>query len=326
MTKAEYDALYRAAGRNLPNLTLSSLQRLKKVYIKVGNDVAAKIAQAKLKGLSDLTTESWARIDIQLHVSIQDIQNAIDARIKATVLSGERSFRGINIDYLNDVIDDFGNLVTKTGISNMFSTLNTRVVESVVNRIFADGYTYSDRIWRAGLQFERDVKNIVSAGLAQGRDVVKIARDLTRYVKKGKKGLIRVDAYGELKRGTKQFIRRIGNQVDYRALRLIRSELYASMQDAAKLSGQMNPACTGLYDWVRSNSKDWGCDCPSNAANSPYTYENVPGYDHPNCLCRIVPRLRNHGDFVSDLRRWSSGEKVEYLDTWYNDQYLPLSA
>jgi hypothetical protein len=326
MTKAEYDRLYRLAGRELPNLTLSQLKKLKSVYIKAGKNVGKIIRDAKKRGLSDLTQQSWASIDQQLTISIENIRKAIDSRTMAAVRIGQNRFSKINTDYLDDIIDNAGELVTRNGIKTIYRVLNTRVVESVVNRIWQDGYTYSERIWRAGLRFQNDVKNVISAGLAQGRDVVKIAKDLQRYIRGGKKELIRANAYGELKRGTKQFINRIGNQVDYRALRIIRSELYASMQDSAKWSGQYNPACNGLYDWVRSGTKDWGCNCPANAEGSPYTYENVPGYDHPNCLCRIVPRLRDHNEIVSDLKAWARGEKVDYLDDWHRDYYLPYAS
>lgn len=324
MTKAEYDRLYRAAGRDLPNLTLSQMRKLKSVYIKASKDVSKIIRRAEKLGLSDLTQQSWTAIDKQITLSIEDIRKAIDTRTQSTVTIAQRRFKNINYDYLDDVIDSAGGLITRTGISNMFRVLDDRVLQSTLNRIWSDGYSYSDRIWRAGLRYQHDVKNVISSGLAQGRDMIKIAKDLGRYTRDGKTAL--VNSFGELKRGTKQFIRRIGNQVDYRALRIVRSELYASMQDSAKLSGQFNPASNGLYDWVRSNTKDWGCNCPANAAGSPYTAENVPSYDHPNCLCRIVPHLRNHDEFVSDLKSWSRGERVDYLDDWHRDYYLPYAS
>lgn len=324
MTKAEYDRLYRAAGRDLTKLTLYQMQKLKKVYTRASKDVGKIIRQAQKRGLSDLTQQSWAAIDQQITLSIEDIRKAIDFRTRNAVHIGQNRFTRVNVDYLNDVIDNAGRLITKTGIGNMYRVLDNRVIDSVVNRIWQDGYSYSDRIWKAGLRYQHDVKNVISSGLAQGRDVIKIARDLGRYTRDGKTAL--VNSYGELKRGTKQFIKRIGNRVDYRALRIVRSELYASMQDSSKWAGQFNPASNGLYDWVRTNSKDWGCNCPDNAAGSPYTLENVPSYDHPNCLCRIVPRLRNHDEFVSDLKAWSRGERIDYIDDWHRDYYLPYAS
>lgn len=323
MTKAEYNRLYRAAGRDLPNLTLSQLSKLKSTYIKASKDVGRIIRDAQKRGLSDLTQQSWTAIDNQLTLSIEDIRKAIDTRTQRTVVLGQRRFKNINLEYLDDVIDNAGGLITRTGLSNMMRVMDDRVLQSTLNRIWQDGYSYSDRIWRAGLRYQHDVKNVISAGLAQGRDVIKIARDLGRYTRDGRTAL--VNSYGELKRGSKQFIKRIGNKVDYRALRIVRSELYASMQDSSKLAGQFNPASNGLYDWVRTTSKDWGCNCPDNAAGSPYTLENLPSYDHPNCLCRIVPHLRNHDEFVQDLRAWSQGERVDYLNDWYNDYYLPYA-
>jgi hypothetical protein len=117
----------------------------------------------------------------------------------------------------------------------------------------------------------------------------------------------------------------MGKDVSYPALRLARSELYASMQQTALWAGRVNPGATDLYDWIRSTHEDWGCACPELAENSPYTYQTAPSYPHPNCLCRLVPRLRDRREFVSDLARWSQGQPVEYLDNWKASYYDQLS-
>lgn len=320
MTKAEYEALYRAAKNTFPQLTTQALVKLKNIYQQAGRDLAERILAAEMKNLSELTTNSWRAIETQLDLSRLEIQNALDAQIQANVTKGTRTFSRINHDYFTDVLDDSGERITESGLSNMFSVLDKRVIASVINRIFQDGYVYSDRIWRAAAQYGDDMKNIISAGLAQGRDIVKIAKDIQVYIKDDKVAL--VGRYGELKRGSREFIRRIGNRVDYRALRLLRSELYASMQDAAKLAARFNPACTGMVNWVRGGSQDWGCSCPEYAEQSPWELEKVPGFPHPNCLCRLVPVLRPLREFIGDLKEWARGGSVDYIDDWYKTTYL----
>jgi hypothetical protein len=175
-------------------------------------------------------------------------------------------------------------------------------------------------VWRAGQYYQTQIKNVISAGLAQGRDIIKIAKDIQIYTADGKIALVKRFGPG-LIRGSKAFINRIGNRIDYRALRLIRSEMNMSLQDAGKEQGRVNPACTQLWDWVRGGSQHWNCICPELAANSPYEYNAVPGYPHPNCICQVRPRLMNHAEFVNDLSFWANGQQVPYLDNWYNNIY-----
>lgn len=83
----------------------------------------------------------------------------------------------------------------------------------------------------------------------------------------------------------------------------------------------MNAGWAGMFEWIRANDIDWGCSCPSNAANSPYTLDKLPSIDHPNCMCNIQPTIRDDQEFIADLERWADGETVDYLDKWYLDVY-----
>lgn len=104
---------------------------------------------------------------------------------------------------------------------------------------------------------------------------------------------------------------------------LVRSELGRGLQETAKANGPNNPGGSGWYDWVRINVIDWGCNCPSNAANGPYLLENFPPYDHPNCSCVCRQRMKDGNDFRRELEAWVNGEPNADLDRWYVEKYLP---
>jgi len=111
--------------------------------------------------------------------------------------------------------------------------------------------------------------------------------------------------------------------VNYRDLRLARSELGRGLQETAKANGPNNPGGSGWYDWVRVNAIDWGCNCPANAANSPYRLEDFPPYDHPNDMCYCRQRMKDGNDFRRELETWTRGEPNADLDRWYRERYLP---
>jgi hypothetical protein len=274
---------------------------------------------AEYAGLSDLTTGSWANIQRQLEVAAGRIRDDVEKITTSRILSSGKRVTAIDEKYFISAIDDSGALISKVGVRNLFVSIDERMLTSLITRIYQDGYNFSERIWRAGLDYQVQMKRVIDLGLSQGRDIIDIARDLEVYVRTDKKTVLK--RIGDLKRGTAEFAKRIRKNVDYNAVRILRSELYASMQDAAKFSGQFNPGASGWYDWFKTIIEDFDCVCPENEAGSPYRLDDVPGYPHSNCACIIRPRLRDRRQFVDDLSRWSEGESVGYLDDW-NQQYF----
>jgi hypothetical protein len=92
--------------------------------------------------------------------------------------------------------------------------------------------------------------------------------------------------WGKLEPGTREYAKRLGSKgVDYRAMRLYRSEIHRNQQEAAVEGGEDNPACTGLYDWILMPGRGtFLCNCPELAAGGPYTKDTIPDYPHPNCF------------------------------------------
>jgi len=303
-------------------MTRKAMQELAKTYEEAGRLAAAQVRKAVLAGNAELTIGSWAQIERQLRLSAYDIREGIETQVFKTVNMATRKTNIINEKYLFDAIDfqQAGQPLTKSGIENLFISVNKDVIQSMVNRVWQNGYTFDARIWESALDYQNQIKRVVSSGLAQGRDVVKIAKDIQIYIKDGKTKLVK--RYGELKRGTSAFVRRIGDKVDWRALRVVRSELYASLQEASVRQGLVNPAVMDKYEWVlNSGRQHWGCACPDNQAGSPYKYSEIPGYPHPNCQCQIRPVLMDSNEFKSDLKSWVNGESVGYIDQWYFNQY-----
>jgi len=326
MTNNEYQRLLRAARKSYPRLTRETMTELRKIYIKAGNLAAAAVREAERSGMADLTVRSWEAITQQLEAGSTLIVNDLADRIPATVISGVGRTNRIHERYIWEAVKAAGadDRISRVGVHNLYTSVNDRVIRSLVNRMYQDGYTLSDRVWRVGRSYRNQIREVIGAGLSQNRDLVKVAKDVQVYVADGKVAL--ANRFGQLERGTSDFMRRIGNKVDWRALRLVRSELYSSLQEASKEQGHMNPGSTDMYDWVLEvNRQQWGCTCPDLAAAGPYAYQDVPGYPHSNCQCDIRPVMRNGNDFVSDLKSWVSGERVGYLDDWYRQYYTPVA-
>jgi hypothetical protein len=317
VTAAEYAAAYRRARTTLPYITRRTMLELRRTYVAAAKQAADELARAELAGYGELTMASWAQIEQALLEGAREIQRHLDQAIPLAVKDIAGKVTQIDETYLTQAITGAGAGLDLVKVKNLFVDASDKVVRSLVNRIFSDGYSYSQRIWRVGVGYQDSMKRVITAGIGSGRDVADVARDLEIYVQRGKAGL--AQRWGDLVGS--DFTRRVRGSVDYNALRLVRSELYMSLQDAARLDGQINPACTGLFDWIRYNATDWGCECPDLAAGSPYTEDELPDYPHPNCQCEIRPRLMDGNEFINDLKAFARGERVGYIDDWYNGHY-----
>lgn len=325
MTKIEYSRAYARARRSALRLTKEIIRELKKVYVLAGKDVSAVVRDATLRDLSPLTIQSRNAVQIQLELGANSIRDALAKDLPGGIEKTSGRIARIDRRYMSDFMP-LGRNITVEGLKNISNIVISRVTASVVNRTFTDGYSFSDRIWRVGTDYRRQLNRVISAGYAQGRDPVKIAKDIQVYISDGKVKLAK--RYGpNLNAKSRRFFKRVRKKVDYRALSLVRSELYMALQDAGKESARANPAALNEYYWVLNpNRQEWPCDCPDNAAGSPYEYNEVPGYAHTNCGCRIVAKLRNRNDFLRDLKSWGNGNDVDYLDQWYREYYVPANT
>lgn len=318
MTKREFERAYLAARRSYSKLTRETLVKVKEIYEQAAAKVSQIVALTEAKELSSLTSAINRQLNSVLEQAAKEIRDQLDDGIKNALATGSSKITDITEKYLVDLVGISEGKITQSGIVNMFIGVDKKLVESIVNRVYQGGYTFSDRIWRVGERFQKDIKNVISVGLASGRDAIDIARDIQVYVKQGRRAL--ATRYGDLVGS--EFRKRIHKSVDYNALRLVRSELYQSLQDASVLSGEMNPASQGLYDWVRNTSEDWNCECPELEANGPYEADEIPEYPHPNCLCTIRPRLMDSKEFTTDLKEWVRSGDSGYIQDWYDKYYL----
>jgi hypothetical protein len=51
----------------------------------------------------------------------------------------------------------------------------------------------------------------------------------------------------------------------------------------------------------------WLCGCEELATGGPYTKDTIPPYPHPNCDCMVRPRLKDHKEFMRDLKDYVKG-------------------
>lgn len=323
MTKNEYAELYVQARKSLPYITIRTMREIRTTYKDAAKLAADAMRAAEKSGAAEITVQSYRNLYDQLTAGAAKIEDIIRSETPGAVEKLAAKITDIDYKFTKQAFDTY-NIIDPAKIKSLGLSINSEMVNLLQNRIWQDGYTFSHRVWRVGVEYQTQIKRVVSAGLAQGRDPVSIAGDIEVYVAEGKAKLAK--RYGpDLEQGTKEWLKRIRKNIDYNAMRLVRTELYATLQDAGRESGRVNPAALDQYDWIlEANRQHWNCACPDLADGSWYAYNDVPSMPHPNCRCRVQARLRNDADFQGDIKAWVDGNRVPYLDEWYNEIYLSV--
>ena len=308
MTNQQYKFLTRQARDSMLTATDEVMRVTAKIYKQSATSLATKLRTLPVGPLTAQDLNSLSMIQ-ELNKLSTNITESLDGIIMDSVRRSSEIATGVDKRYMLELGLD------NIQVGDIIQHVNNDVVFTTVNRVYQDGYTFSQRLWIEGQKTQNDIKLVLNSGIAQGRDPIKVAKDLEQYLKDGKLSLMK--RYGKLKAGTKEFAARIPNNVDYRAMRIIRTETYNSLRDAELLGAESNPGTTGWFDWIRTaGAEDYGCICPDLAAGSPYKASEVPNGPHPNCSCYVQAQLRNQTEFVADLKDWVAGGDVGYLDEW----------
>ena len=302
-------------------MTAKTMKAIHAAYAEAGRKIADIIRNGELID-GALSFETQRQVDQAILEGSQDIGNAMREGIPALITAGALGYAAIETAYMVDALGDASGKITASGVEKLFASTSEASALRSLNTVGADGRIFWSRVPNVSSHFGDDILAMVRASIDQGRDLGKIAADVNKYIRDGKAGTIH--RWGEnITPDSKQLLKRVPEHVDYRALRLARSELGRGLQATAKENGRTNPGATGWYDWVRINTIEWDCVCPSNQANGPYEYDNVPGYPHPHCQCIVRAILKNGTDFRNSLQAWVNGGSDIDLDTWYTNRYLP---
>lgn len=336
MTQAEFYAAQRKARKAYLDIIAGKNRKIYKLYIDAADQVARKIKTLKLKGKGkSLTSASLKALEKILRETGENIGGGVSGAIVDGINRNALATNKHHVDFIKDAIKLSENeYITGSVIQEMYAGINRRLIDLTYSRIWRDGYDFSSRVWGGASKIEegksiiglygnwrKDVKNIVNSGIAQNRDVLQIAKDLSVYARKGKRGIMK--RYGDLVSGTSRYVKRIPKHIDWRALRLARTELYVSIRESARMQGHNNPAIQ-WYIWNMTTGGVHDCECPDIEAGSPYLESEIPDTPHPSCMCYVTHKIKARDEFVRDLKDWGNGLTAPYLDDWYKNVYLPF--
>jgi hypothetical protein len=184
-TASDYARRYAAARAEAARMGTASRRKLAEVYIEASCEAGAVVGRSLERGLSRLTVERWAVLESELKDAADAVAQGTETVAKALVGQAAPLFPEVDAEFLYQAARfTEAKEITKAGLGRMVAGINSRVLESMTSRLWSDGYSFSERVWKTGLietgkfkgqpisvrgDYLERMKMVVAAGTAQGR-------------------------------------------------------------------------------------------------------------------------------------------------------------
>lgn len=285
-------------------------ETIAELYIASINRIIQELKKGENKNLKYLLEVIAKDVD-QFN---QDLAKAIKFVVENGTENGMYFIKQVSIDVLKGAGVDTVPFIKSMEFSRK------RAIQTSFARSHEDGLKLSERIWNIGQHNKKIMSDIVRAGA--GEDVVTVARSLESYVKKGKTSI--AANYPNM---IKRMESRIPANLDYKALRLARTELTAAYGEGVIASAKATPVVK-YVKWVISSSHPRKDICDTNANGGPngngiYEAMSCPIYPaHPNCICTLQPAPENTTVVVDKLKAWLKNPQSQpEIEEWYQTHY-----
>lgn len=296
-------------------------RKITKVYEDALKEVRQKIEE--LEGKEGYTAElkvyQYQELERQLDAIYRDVSKTVASEARAAMLEASKA-----------AFDDFKQtMFSPYGIdtSTMFIKAPDQIVRNIVTGNMyrkpdvlgnkAQHWSLSKSIWGDQKRTHNDIHSIIARGVAQGKPVYEIAKDIEQYVTPQPR---RMWDWGKVYPGTKKY-------VDYNAQRLVRTSVQHAYQQSVYETSD-NPWCEKIT-WHSALIE--GRTCPvceeldgqefAAAGDTSGKYPPLPD-DHPNGLCHwsqdvdLINVGRRLGEWVRNPQ--SSPEISEYFERKWN--------
>lgn len=302
-------------------LRLKQEPALRKLYLDAADNVAEEIRNLK-PTIGKLTRNHLGALEKSLRYEAEQISQGISERLKDDLYKAVEAGASPLGRQLIKAIQDSKAPLDILKIQRGFADVNTAAVEALWARTHK-GMMLSDRIWQTSDNARQAIRDIIWDGTARGRDAVKVARDIEKYVRHGARTL--TEDYPEM---MERMGRRIPKNLSYEALRLARTEMSNAFREGTYAAGRTNPSYRGVrYMLSSSHPAADICDDFASAdlydlGPGGYPEGEEPPIAHPQCLCYVVPLVEDTATFVDRLVNWTHDPSSDpELEEWYNQVY-----
>lgn len=321
LTRAEFDQYLREARRRFNAGRGASVAEIRAVYKRAAEQVARDI----LRMLPQIPGPEGAGLSARQLGPIMEALDRARASLNQQVLNA--TYNGIGLSVAAPIsaaervaIGMLGPVFMAGGIRAVYHSINTRAVLALTTRTRFDGLRLSDRVWREGSRWQSGVTRALETAVARGQAARSVALEVQTLLKPG-----------PVQPNSLEVRRRlgIGKSVDWRAMRLARTEMGIAYKEASVLGNQGAPSYLGSK-WELSASHAFQDICDELASGGPngggiYPAGDEPMQPHPHCFCVLSPIHEDPDKFADRLSDWLDDPSADPgLEDWYQNVASPI--
>lgn len=291
-------------------LTESKLKEIRKLYEGVYKDVSREIKKKRSniprRVLKELERDTEKRIESVNHEIETGVVKSMTSMCESVVSNKkvhmkEQGYKDVNINHA-------------------FIHVPDRVVKSIASgSVYNNGWTLSKAIWGYSKATQDEIQSIIARGVASGKDMYSIAKDIEKYVMPERAKRSRIIEFQKYKRDSQGNLIRDGNgdpipdgvlkkyvpgRVDYNAQRLARTMISHAYQQSFEAVNRNDPFVVG-YIWHSSGQHGRTCRICLDRDGEFFQKDELP-LDHPNGMCTFEAYMED--DLITIANR---------IATWY---------
>lgn len=285
------------AEKTRDKLTAKQEKEIKKLYKECSKEIDNKISyyENRQNVSSVVRTQELLKLKKEINESLTRVGKQTETLIKNTMNSVAKAVAEDNLGMLRQM--GFGGTV-----KDYFKFSEDAVEKLVTGKVYDNGWGLSSRIWGVTDKAQKDVYNIVSKGVVEGKSTFEIAKDLKAYVDPN----ARKDwSWSKVYPGSNKV-------VDYNAQRLARTLVTHSYQQSFVENTKNNPFVK-KYMWVSNGSRV--CPICKDRDGAIYDKDSLP-LDHPNGMCYVEAVIEDWNKITDDLADWINGGDNADLDAF----------
>lgn len=262
-----YEKIVKQQRKEIAKLTLEQQKQILDLYDDAIEGLSKKAAKSKDKPLQ----KRW---QLDYVKELQKTRNELEKKIESQITNSTKQAAKIGTKAEQQVMT---NVFKKAGIdigknfTEMFSQVQDNVVRDIITgNLYKDKKTLSQRIWRMGNEFEKDIQYTINQAILQKKSAIELAEDLEQFVKEPAK---RSTTWGRCYPMLKDKV------VDYNAMRLARTSINHAYQTASIQSSNINPFVDGI-EWRSALIHGRTCELCRERHGKVYPKDDTP-LDHP---------------------------------------------
>ena len=173
-----YNNLIKAAIKEKNKLSSDTLNEIIKLYSDVAYELLKKASIA-----NGGFTKAWLKdYEKYIRFKILELNSELSKVTEKAIKSNAEIAASVQGDFLGYINNKYKLNIGKDMIEFAYSTNSEVIGQIIQGSFYKDGRSLSERIWNYGNQYGKDIRYVLSKGIAEQKSYLEIIKDLEKYL------------------------------------------------------------------------------------------------------------------------------------------------